>query len=227
MADSQPLNLSPFSTDLFIDMTNNRLLFGNFGVAIFFTLLFIAAGVLIGVDLKQQRANQPDQTKTEEESEAEQANQASLGENNQLTGKVSQLQDSIKVLLAKQAEPQVQTEPEQTSSIPDPGPPPPGDLMVQPTLIIAGASKSVLKDKVLISVSLNSFNDSTEAEVTIRKIRNPLEKAMEYGEVLRLFYASTGRKESFQYAGSTYHIHILRVGKFGTQMGVKFSLYRE
>ena len=85
----------------------------------------------------------------------------------------------------------------------------------------------MLNDKVLISVSLNSFNDSTEAEVTIRKVRNPLERAMEYGEVLRLFYASTGRKESFQYAGDTYYIHILKVGKFGTQMGVRFSLYKE
>ncbi len=181
------------------------------------SLLLLGAGITIGYDLGGKRV-----ISTPAQEETEKVNQENQSEQNQaqvqkLIKTVNSLQDSVKVLKAQIATPQIQ--------MPEPKPTPPGFKIIEPTVVLSGKSRSLLGGKVLLSVSPHASDESSEVEVIIRRTKSPLETAMEYGEVLRLFYAHTGRVESFEFNGETYFIECVEVAKFDGTMGLKFALY--
>lgn len=181
------------------------------------SLLLLAAGITIGYDLGGKRIiSTPAQEESQKEDEKDQSekNQAQV---QKLLKTVNSLQDSLKVLKAQAATPQIK--------MPEPRPTPPGFKIIEPTVVPAGKSRSLLGGKVLLSVSPTVSDDNSEVEVIIRRTKSPLETAMEYGEVLRLFYAHTGRVESFEFGGDTYYIECVEVGKFDGSMGLRFALY--
>jgi len=185
-------------------MPNGRFLLGSFWTSFIFALIFLALGVSIGYDLKSSPGKVESRVTTGPPSR-EKVNPPPV---------VSTLPDSLPVKHTKNTQLQ-SLAPKLFSE----------NLILQPTLVPAGQSVSMLNGKLLLSVSSHPYNDSTEAEVIIRRIKNPLERAMQYGEVVRLFYAYTGRQESFQFEGNTYLIHFLQVGKLSQKLGVKFALY--
>lgn len=185
-------------------MPNGRFLLGSYWTSFAFALTFLALGVSIGYDLKSSPGKLESRDTTQPPSQ----------EKTEPHSVVSALQDSLPIRHVKNAQ------------LESPAPKlAPHKVILQSTLVPAGQSVSMLDGKLLLSVSPHPYNDSTEAEVIIRRIKNPLERAMQYGEVLRLFYAYTGRQESFQFEGNTYLIHFLQVGKLSQKLGVKFALY--
>ena len=192
-------------------MPEKRSFLGSWWNSIFFSLLLMAAGIAIGYDIRGRHLVQP----TEPEQEQSQTSEISPSQNQaQVKKLVASLQDSIQVLKAQTAQLKVATRK-----------PPPGVQILEPTIVPAGQSKSLLKGKVLLSVAPNPLNDNTEVEVILRRTTSPIEQALEYGEVIRLFYANSGRQESFQYQGVTYYVDCIAVGKFGDTIGLKFALY--
>ncbi len=213
MTTFSPLNLLRKSTDYLNDMPEKRSFLGSWWNTIFFSLLLMAAGIAIGYDIRGSHLPQ----KSEPGQKQPQTSEISPSQIQVQVKKLdSSLQDSIKVIKAQAAQMKVATPK-----------PPPGLQILEPTLVPAGQSKSLLRGKVLLSVAPNPYNDNTEVEVILRRTTSPIERALEYGEVIRLFYAHTGRQESFMYQGVTYYIDCLAVGKFGDTMGLKFALYEQ
>ena len=197
-------------------MSEKRTFLGSWWSTIFFSLLLLAGGLTIGYDLKlgQFSLFKTPETEISEKQELP-ANPGKASPNRQPVQKIlSAKPDSQKV---NQAQLGQAKEPAAKS-------PPPG-FFVMDGLVPLGKSKSLLGGKLLLSVSLESSEDSTEVEVIIRRTKTRLEREMEYGEIVRLFYARTGRQESFRFEGSTYYIDCLEVGQVDHLFGLKFALY--
>lgn len=187
-------------------MPNSHSRFGNYGTTLFFTLLFVGLGIFIGIDLKGG-SRQAGKVESPE---------IPTSQDTELLSTISALKDSIRVLLSRNT--QLQTTVSQ---------PVPQKVVLEPTLVFSGGQRELFKGKVLVTVSPHPYNDTTEAEVTIRRTKSPLERSMQYGEVLRLFYAYTGRQETFEFEDRSYYIHFLQVGKVDGKLAVKFAIYEK
>jgi hypothetical protein len=189
---------------------------GSWWSTIFFSLLLLAGGISIGYDLKLGELSlfkTPETETTEKQKVPVNTSKASPDQQpvqNILTAKP----DSQKVIQAQL--PQVQ-EPIKKS-------PPPG-FYVMEAVVPLGKSKSLVGGRLLLTVSPDPSEDSTEVEVIVRRTKSPLEREMEYGEIIRLFYAHTGRQESFRFEGSTYYIDCLEVGQIDHLFSLRFALY--
>ncbi len=198
-------------------MPEKRTFLGSWWSTIFFSLLLLAGGVTIGYDYRVTNSPAPEVAQKEASSSPEPVaanpNKTSLTQQ-QVQKILVDKPDSQKVIQAQF--PQVQ-EPVKKS-------PPPGFFVLE-ALVPLGKSKSLLGGKLLLTVSSDPSEDSTEVEVIIRRTKSPLEREMEYGEIIRLFYAHTGRQESFRFNGSTYYIDCLQVGLIDHVFSLKFALY--
>src|SRR5574341_337107 len=197
-------------------MSEKRTFLGSWWSTIFFTLLLLAGGMTIGYDLKlgQLSLFQTPETEIAEEQEPPPNNSQASQQQEPVQKTLSAMPDNQKVNQAQL--PQIQ-EPVKKS-------PPPG-FYVMEALVPLGKSKSLVGGKLLLTVSSDPSEDSTEVEVIIRRTKSPLEREMEYGEIVRLFYARTGRQESFRFNGSTYYIDCLEVGQIDHIFSLRFALY--
>jgi|GEM_PF-5205552 len=201
-------------------MPEKRTFLGSWWSTIFFSLLLLAGGITIGYDYKVINSP-PSEVAEEAEKNETSLPQPAPANPSKTTASQQQVQ---KILVTKpdsqkvnQAQVGQVTEPVEKS-------PPPG-FYVMEALVPLGKSKSLLGGKLLLTVSPEPSDDSTEVEVIIRRTKSPLEREMEYGEIIRLFYAHAGRQESFQFEGSTYYIDCLEVGLIDHLFSLKFALY--
>ena len=197
-------------------MSEKRTFLGSWWSTIFFSLLLLAGGITIGYDLKLGQLSLFKTPETEiSEKQEPPAN----------SGKTSPIHEQVqKTIVAKPDSQKVIQA--QLSQVQEPAikSPPPG-FYVMEALVPLGKSKSLVGGKLLLTVSSDPSEDSTEIEVIIRRTKSPLEREMEYGEIVRLFYARTGRQESFRFEGSTYYIDCLEVGQIDHLFSLKFALY--
>ncbi|MCI0531505.1 MAG: hypothetical protein L0Y74_06110, partial [candidate division Zixibacteria bacterium] len=97
-------------------------------------------------------------------------------------------------------------------------------MILRPKIIYSGDKVDLLDGELIMTVGPHPI-EGAGVEAQVKKVASPLERDMGYGEIIRLFYAQTGTRDTFKYEGQVFNVWFVEVGQFGNQLGAKVAIY--